>query len=63
MLALIMSRGSAESDIKRVIDYLDDRDRAHRKSEDEKIQRILKDADDMARVLKNVLDNVHRHWA
>jgi hypothetical protein len=57
-----MSRYTTESDIEKVIDYLDDVDRARRTNDVEKLKRLSRDADDMARLLKNARDEVHRHW-
>ena len=57
-----MSRSSTEADIKKVIDYLDEIDRAQRLNDADKLDRLSHDAADMARRLKNARDDVHRHW-
>lgn len=61
-MASIMSRFTTESDIDKVIDYLDNIARARRLNDDEQLTKLSSDADNMARLLKSARDNVHRHW-
>lgn len=59
---VVMSRFTTEADIESVIDYLGAIVHASRLNDDEKLRRLSRDADDMARILKNAQQNVHRHW-
>lgn len=61
-MASIMSRFTTESDIDKVIEYLDEIARARRLNDDENLTKLSRDADNMARLLKSAKDNVHRHW-
>jgi hypothetical protein len=49
------------AEIEKVIGYLVDIDHARRGNDDEKLKRLSRDADDMARRLKSVKAEVHRH--